>query len=311
MEDHLERIGVAKELYLKVGAPVILITTLQKSLPNGMLGIVEDICDTSVKVKFDGMRNGIEIERYTFTVYDAFKEKNIASCRQIPLKLAFALTVHRAQGMTLPRVVVDCRDMFRARHVGVAVGRAVNSSGLQVLNFNPRSLQRQPQYIQDFLDSPDIPFSAVCCTQETTPTEEVTATTSGPATDTEVAHCQQGAQLQDDITSGPAIDTEEAHCQQGAQLQDYDGNLWSSDFDSSEETAAEFEEVTLPDMTDPTLAATALQEEATLPSDFPLTDFISGLKYPFQVTPMQVQFNTHPLTPSQEGELKGVGLSVP
>lgn len=58
-----------------------------------------------------------------------------ASRKEIPRKLAYASTVHTAQGMTLEHHEVDCRNMnFRIR-LRVAIGRAVPVDGLRVLNY--------------------------------------------------------------------------------------------------------------------------------------------------------------------------------
>ena len=55
------------------------------------------------------------------------------ACRsKIPLRLAYALTFHKAQGLTLDRVVVNCRIMHRPGQLGVAVGRTSVKRGLHV-----------------------------------------------------------------------------------------------------------------------------------------------------------------------------------
>lgn len=46
-----------------------------------------------------------------FSRYDPDHGKVVASRAQIPLKLAYAVTCHRSQGLTLPACVVDCNDM--------------------------------------------------------------------------------------------------------------------------------------------------------------------------------------------------------
>lgn len=60
--------------------------------------------------------------------------------RQIPLKLGWALTVHKSQGMTLDRVDIDIHKAFAPGHAYVAISRVKQLSGLNLLNFNRKSL---------------------------------------------------------------------------------------------------------------------------------------------------------------------------
>ena len=76
------------------------------------------------------------LSRYSFQEYVHGKSQPAATRQQFPIKLAYALTVHRAQGQTIKNLVVDCSNFFAAGHVGVAVGRAVDKQGLQVLNYS-------------------------------------------------------------------------------------------------------------------------------------------------------------------------------
>ena len=120
--------SVGKNLKLKVGVPVILCQTLSRFLCNGRMGVVKQIGVDVISVMFDSQLH--EIPHATFTF------KGVLGKRvQFPLRLAFALTVHRAQGLTLNQVVVHCDKMTTPGQLGVALGRARNTSGLQVLSF--------------------------------------------------------------------------------------------------------------------------------------------------------------------------------
>lgn len=85
-----------------------------------------------------------EIGKYHFKKYSKKLRKDIGCRIQLPLKLCFAITVHKAQGMTLKRVSIDCRHMFQYEQLVVAISRATKKKGLQILNFS-KNLVVNPQ----------------------------------------------------------------------------------------------------------------------------------------------------------------------
>ena len=83
-----------KILTLKVAAPVMLIWNLTYGLYNGCIGKVYSISEDKVVVNFNGRL--VDIERCIFEVYDPSCKNILASRLQYPLRLAYAMTVHRA-----------------------------------------------------------------------------------------------------------------------------------------------------------------------------------------------------------------------
>ncbi|CAK7913134.1 ATP-dependent DNA helicase Pif1p [[Candida] anglica] len=76
------------------------------------------------------------VEPEEWTIED---EQDIVLARrvQLPLILAWSLSIHKSQGQTLPKVKVDLRRVFERGQAYVALSRAVSRRGLQVLNFHP------------------------------------------------------------------------------------------------------------------------------------------------------------------------------
>lgn len=73
-------------------------------------------------------------------------------CRmQVPLKLAWALTMHKCQGMTLDLVKVHLEDVFEEGQAYVALSRARDMDGLQTIGGSIRSVKVNPR-VQEFYD---------------------------------------------------------------------------------------------------------------------------------------------------------------
>lgn len=67
---------------------------------------------------------------------------------QVPLILAWALSIHKAQGQTLQRVKVDLGRVFEKGQAYVALSRATSQAGLQVTRFEPRKVMVHPRVIE-------------------------------------------------------------------------------------------------------------------------------------------------------------------
>lgn len=134
-----------QSLKLKVGAQVMMIkNTYQKEgIINGSLGIVRNFSPKKFYplVEFaNGKILTIAPEEWVIEKYD--EEKKIvtmeAGTNQIPLILAWAMTIHKSQGLTLDKISCDLSDVFSPGQAYVALSRARTLEGIFIesINFN-------------------------------------------------------------------------------------------------------------------------------------------------------------------------------
>jgi ATP-dependent DNA helicase PIF1 len=94
---------------------------------NGQLGTVEAVEPGAVLVRGKG-GDVIRVERFTWR-YDA-QDEDSASFSQFPLRLAWAMTIHKAQGLTLDSAFLDIRAAREPGQAYVAVSRVRTLAGL-------------------------------------------------------------------------------------------------------------------------------------------------------------------------------------
>ncbi|MEM1149625.1 MAG: AAA family ATPase [Pseudomonadota bacterium] len=128
------------DLELKVGARVMLVRNDPDGRwVNGTLASVEGFGETSVVVKIGGKPYEIEPQAWEKYRYDLdsetgkVKREVVGTFKQVPLRLAYAVTIHKAQGLTLEKVFIDFdRGMFAHGQAYVAFSRARNLEGLEI-----------------------------------------------------------------------------------------------------------------------------------------------------------------------------------
>uniref|UniRef100_A0A1I7Z420 ATP-dependent DNA helicase PIF1 n=1 Tax=Steinernema glaseri TaxID=37863 RepID=A0A1I7Z420_9BILA len=137
--------NVPRDLTLKVGAQVMLTKNvdLSKGMSNGSRGVIKTFSkDGYPIVQFLDKRapkEGVEVKPYPFSVRIAGCD-GLAVRRQIPLMLAWAISIHKSQGLTLDAVEVCLDRVFADGQAYVALSRARSLSSLCVLGFEARNV---------------------------------------------------------------------------------------------------------------------------------------------------------------------------
>jgi ATP-dependent DNA helicase PIF1 len=135
-----------KELELKAGAQIMMLNNdIEGRWVNGSIGKVEKIAfdamagEDVLHVKLEGASNCVIVEPHTWELnkYNYDEEsgeigaENVGSFRQYPLRLAWAITIHKSQGKTFDKVVVDIgKGAFAHGQVYVALSRCSSLDGL-------------------------------------------------------------------------------------------------------------------------------------------------------------------------------------
>ncbi|WP_202899941.1 helix-turn-helix domain-containing protein [Polaribacter irgensii] len=131
----------AERLELKVGAQVMFIkndSSAEKRYYNGKIGIITAISKESVSVQCGDEVDEIVTEKETWSNINyaineetkAIKEEMIGAFTQIPLRLAWAITIHKSQGLTFERAIIDAEASFAHGQTYVALSRCTSLEGL-------------------------------------------------------------------------------------------------------------------------------------------------------------------------------------
>ena len=130
-----------EKLELKIGAQVMFIkndSSPDKRYFNGKIGIITDISKENVTVQCANEIDEIVTERemwdnVNYSINEEtkeIKEDIIGSFTQIPLRLAWAITIHKSQGLTFEKAVIDAEASFAHGQTYVALSRCTSLEGL-------------------------------------------------------------------------------------------------------------------------------------------------------------------------------------
>jgi ATP-dependent DNA helicase PIF1 len=159
---------------LKVGTQVMLVANedVDKGFCNGARGVVTDFIDVTdaeqrAKYKYEGTEVSISkiLPVVTYAIHGRTKVKvvnpyswsrekgrEIVSRHQIPLRPAWAITIHKTQGMSLSRVEMSLAEAFAEGQVYVGLSRATGMDVIHLATFDPAKIKTN-QKVVDFYDA--------------------------------------------------------------------------------------------------------------------------------------------------------------
>lgn len=153
-----------ERLQLKIGAQVMFIKNDLERVRryfNGKIGVVEKIEDDKIFVVCNGEVDAIEVKqetwrniRYTINKQSQqVEEDEIGSFTQYPLRLAWAITIHKSQGLTFTKAVIDAGAAFAPGQVYVALSRCTSLEGIVLLSKISASSLKLDNHIVHFSKS--------------------------------------------------------------------------------------------------------------------------------------------------------------
>ncbi len=146
---------IEQNLELKIGAPV-LFTRNSWNYFNGERGVVVNINEAYLYVqKSDGKVIKLESVAQSKTRWSEKSvggkkemiEENLFSVYQFPIKLAFAITIHKSQGMSIEDLIIETNEIFAPSQFYVALSRSSNPQNLNLIA--PRKQWYDLAYVND------------------------------------------------------------------------------------------------------------------------------------------------------------------
>jgi hypothetical protein len=132
-------------LELKVGAQVMFIKndlSFDKNYFNGKMGFIKSLSANEIFVHFPDENKTIEVERYEWEnirynvnpLTKEIEEEMLGTFSHYPIKLAWAITIHKSQGLTFDKAALDVSQVFMPGQAYVALSRLRSLKGLILLS---------------------------------------------------------------------------------------------------------------------------------------------------------------------------------
>lgn len=146
---------ITDELRLKRGALVMMVANdPDKRWVNGTMGIIHSLSADSINVTIDGTT--YEVKPCVFTEKEAIyvdgkiDYQDILRVEQYPIVLAYAITIHKSQGMTYKKITCDISQCFAPGQAYVALSRCSSIGGLHLLNLIEKSMMKVDENVMKF-----------------------------------------------------------------------------------------------------------------------------------------------------------------
>ena len=156
-----ERSFPAEEfLQLKKNAQIMFIkndTGEGRKYYNGKIGTIESISAEGIRIRFPGETTLLTLEKETWKNIryhyhrekDRIEEEELGSFTQYPVRLAWAITIHKSQGLTFDKAIIDAGASFAAGQVYVALSRLTSLRGLVLKSrIDPRCIHTDERVIE-------------------------------------------------------------------------------------------------------------------------------------------------------------------
>src|SRR5437773_5011429 len=167
-----ERSYPAEELLqLKKGAQVMFIkndTGDFRRYYNGKIGTIYSIDEKEIQITFPGETTLLSLEKETWKNIryhyhkekDRIEEEELGTFTQYPIRLAWAITIHKSQGLTFNKAIIDAGHSFAAGQVYVALSRLTSLDGLVLKSrIYPKSISTDERVLEFVLN--EIPVDAL------------------------------------------------------------------------------------------------------------------------------------------------------
>lgn len=151
-EFNTKNVITPEKLALKAGARVMF-TKNGDMWVNGSLGVVETITSSGIQVRMDDGNQLVSVPRETWevtryrVVEGKIVENVIGTFKQFPLTLAWAVTIHKSQGLTFDKLIIDLgKEAFAFGQVYVALSRARSLDGIKLMRpIHPFDIKVDPR----------------------------------------------------------------------------------------------------------------------------------------------------------------------
>jgi len=143
-----ESVKIPEMVDLCIGAQVMLTVNmnLDEGLANGSRGVITGFEGDNPIVLF---KNGDQIIIEPWVFIDENEKDNLVWAKAMPLRLAYALTIHKSQSMTLDAAIIDLGPtIFEYGQAYVALSRVRDLESVQILKVSKRSFKTNPKVIQ-------------------------------------------------------------------------------------------------------------------------------------------------------------------